>query len=274
MHLKAQEESKILPNRILIINVCLIYDFFMAGCFDFVQFFTGDKCTKYYKLGKTIGKGSYGAVKDSMDRRTHTFWAVKCINKQHLSHQDEDQVKTELKVLQMVNHENIVQFREAFNCHTTHYLVFERLDGGELFNRIVERTTHTELDAREIVRPLVNALAYLHSLNIVHGDIKPENLLFTTKDDKAPLKIIDFGSARVLSEGEVSVKPTTAGTHVYSSPELREGSLYNQSADIWSLGIITYIVLCGFHPFPKKRDIIHEVGFPSPYWDTVSKPGM
>merc|ERR1719181_726958 len=156
-------------------------------------------------------------------------------------------------------------------------LVMELVTGGELFDRIVARGNYTEKDAASLMATLCDALAYLHEQAIVHRDLKPENLLYSSPDDDAIIKVADFGLARMVS-GKDMMK-TACGTPGYVAPEVLKNQGYDSGAvDIWSVGVILYILLCGFPPFYEEElpalfdQILHaRYDFPTPWWDNISK---
>jgi serine/threonine protein kinase len=153
----------------------------------------------------------------------------------------------------------------------------ELVTGGELFNRIVELGAYTEEMAVKVVRSLLDAVAYLHSLNIAHRDLKPTNLLLKSVDDDSDVKIADFGLSKIL--GENALMQTACGTPIYVAPEVLSGEAYEREVDLWSIGVIMYILLCGFPPFFNDGT---DVGmlfdqimtgtfeFPDPYWTNIS----
>merc|ERR1719181_2095859 len=156
-------------------------------------------------------------------------------------------------------------------------LVMELVTGGELFDRIVARGNYTEKDAASLMATLCDALAYLHEQAIVHRDLKPENLLYDSPAEDADIKVADFGLARVVS-GKDMMK-TACGTPGYVAPEILKNKGYDSGAvDLWSVGVILYILLCGFPPFYEEElpalfdQILHaRYDFPSPWWDNISK---
>merc|ERR1712083_331462 len=153
----------------------------------------------------------------------------------------------------------------------------ELVTGGELFDRIVAKGNYTEGDAADLMKTLCDALAYLHEKNIVHRDLKPENLLYSSPADDATIKVADFGLARIVS-GKDMMK-TACGTPGYVAPEILKNMGYDSGAvDVWSSGVILYILLCGFPPFYEEElpalfdQILHaRYDFPSPWWDTICK---
>ncbi|RLN05693.1 hypothetical protein BBJ28_00005440 [Nothophytophthora sp. Chile5] len=239
------------------------------------DFYKKDECSKYYKLGKTLGTGSFATVKSAVSKADNSRWAVKCIDKASLTAEDEEALRVEVEVLQVVHHDNIVQLKEVFDCHKTFYMVMEEMSGGELFDRIVEKEKYSEKEASCVVKKLADALLYCHDQGIVHRDLKPENLLYQSTDESAEIKIADFGLAKLI-KGD-SLMQTACGTPGYVAPEILEGRPYGAEVDLWSLGVIAYILLCGFPPFYDENNaaLFQSIksgvyDYPSPYWDCVS----
>ncbi|KAL4130230.1 hypothetical protein PRIC2_006236 [Phytophthora ramorum] len=239
------------------------------------EFYKKDECSKYYKLGKTLGTGSFATVKSAISKADNSRWAVKCIDKASLTAEDEEALRVEVEVLQVVHHMNIVQLKEVFDCHKTFYMVMEEMSGGELFDRIVEKEKYSEKEASCVVKKLADALLYCHNQGIVHRDLKPENLLYQSTDENAEIKIADFGLAKLI-KGD-SLMQTACGTPGYVAPEILEGRPYGAEVDLWSLGVIAYILLCGFPPFYDENNaaLFQSIksgvyDYPSPYWDCVS----
>mmetsp|Transcript_75494 Transcript_75494/g.152707 ORF Transcript_75494/g.152707 Transcript_75494/m.152707 type:complete len:472 (+) Transcript_75494:89-1504(+) len=216
-------------------------------------FYKKDECSTHYKLGKTLGSGSFATVKAATRKADGTKWAVKIIAKQSLGPEDEEALKTEVAILQKVDHENIVALEQIFDCPKNFYMVMEKMTGGELFDRIVSKEKYTEDEARQVIRKIAEALKYCHDMGIVHRDLKPENFLFLSKDpiDQNQLKLIDFGLSSLMGNGKAM--STKAGTPYYVAPQVLQGS-YNHSCDIWSCGVIMYTLLCGYPPFYGKTD--------------------
>lgn len=202
---------------------------------------------------------------------------MKCIAKSSLGPEDEEALKVEVAILEKVDHPNIVALKSVFDCPKTFYMVMEKMTGGELFDRIVQKEKYTETEAKAVVHKLAGAIEYCHNLGIVHRDLKPENLLYADESDDSEIKIADFGLAKLLSDD--SMMSTACGTPGYVAPEILEGRAYTAAVDMWSLGVITYILLCGFPPFYDENNAAlfaaikaGSFDYPSPYWDSVS-PG-
>eukprot|EP00903_Cladosiphon_okamuranus_P008364 g8042.t1 len=193
--------------------------------------FTKDSCQKYYNLTRVLGKGSFATVKLAVKKADGTKWAVKVIEKTALSQEDEEALKNEVQILEAMNHPNIVRLDQVFDCQNCLYMVMELCTGGELFDRIVMKN------------------------GIVHRDLKPENLLYSDFDEeKAVLKLADFGLAKLCSEN--AMLNTACGTPGYVAPEILESRPYGKEVDMWSVGVIAYILLCGFPPFYDENSAL------------------
>ncbi|KAG7513878.1 calcium/calmodulin-dependent protein kinase type IV [Solea senegalensis] len=189
---------------------------------------------------------------------------------------DKKIVRTEIGVLLRLSHPNIIQLKEIFETDTDIALVLELVTGGELFDRIVERGYYSERDAAHVIKQILEAVAYLHENGVVHRDLKPENLLYADLSLDAPLKIADFGLSKIIDD-QVTMK-TVCGTPGYCAPEILRGNAYGPEVDMWSVGVILYILLCGFEPFfdPRGDQYMYtrilncDYEFVSPWWDDVS----
>ncbi|XP_058025439.1 calcium/calmodulin-dependent protein kinase type IV isoform X2 [Ahaetulla prasina] len=231
-----------------------------------------DTLTDYYDLESELGRGATSIVYRCRQKGTQKPFAVKILKKTV----DKKIVRTEIGVLLRLSHPNIIKLKEIFETPTEISLVLELVTGGELFDRIVEKGYYSERDAADAVKQILEAVAYLHSNGIVHRDLKPENLLYATPAPDAPLKIADFGLSKIVAD-HVTMK-TVCGTPGYCAPEILRGCAYGSEVDMWSIGIITYILLCGFEPFYDergdqymfKRILNCEYDFVSPWWDDVS----
>ncbi|XP_046895265.1 calcium/calmodulin-dependent protein kinase type 1B [Hypomesus transpacificus] len=226
-----------------------------------------------YELKEKLGEGSFSEVRVGQHRRTHRRVAVKCIRKRALKGK-EAMLENEITVLRRINHANIVSLEETFETSTKLYLVMTLVTGGELLDRILERGSYTEKDASRVIQQVLQAVQYLHQLGIVHRDLKPENLLFETPAADSKIVISDFGLSKMEDQGVLS---TACGTPAYVAPELLQQKSYGKEVDLWALGVITYILLCGYPPFYDENDshlyrqiIKAEYEFDSPYWDQIS----
>ncbi|KAI9203286.1 kinase-like domain-containing protein [Polychytrium aggregatum] len=234
---------------------------------------------KFYRKIKKLGEGSYGVVKEAIDTRDGTRVAIKTMRKSNINMSDPraiQRVKREMTILAGLKHENIVNVRDAFETNTKYYIVFDLATGGELFDRIAEKGHFTERDAARIIYTVLDALSYLHSHKIVHRDLKPENLLFKSPAPNAPLLLADFGVSNIVEDG--SMLKTVVGSPGYVAPEVIRRSGHGRPADVWSVGIIAFILLSGYHPFYHAKDapsmnqavIKADFSFEAPYWNGIS----
>ncbi|EHA48443.1 hypothetical protein MCOR27_001291 [Pyricularia oryzae] len=209
-----------------------------------------------YKVGKTLGAGSYSVVKECVHIDTGRYYAAKVINKRLMAGR-EHMVRNEIAVLKKVSmgHQNILTLVDYFETMNNLYLVTDLALGGELFDRICRKGSYYESDAVDLIRATLSAVAYLHDHGIVHRDLKPENLLFRTPEDNADLLIADFGLSRIMDEEQFHVLTTTCGTPGYMAPEIFKKTGHGKPVDIWALGVITYFLLCGYTPFDRDSDL-------------------
>lgn len=229
-----------------------------------------------YIIGDKLGEGNFSTVFACENRETGEKCAVKVINKANLDVNVES-LHQEVAILKQVDHPNIVGLLDIYETSRKVYLVMELMTGGELFDRIVERypNGYSEAMASALIKKVVSALQYLHRKGIVHRDLKPENLLYESEAEDAEIKITDFGLAK-LQRKDAMLK-TACGTPNYVAPEVILGEPYGERVDLWSVGVILYILLCGFPPFYHQdtnqlfeQIVAGKYKFPSPYWDNVS----
>ncbi len=235
--------------------------------------------TNYYVFPTILGRGHYGCVRECMHLKSKQLYAVKSIEKSKIGRLDH--LQREVYLLSKINHTGLMKMVDLFEDVEHVHIITEIYSGGELFDKIIEQKTlngcFDEWSAATIVKSLLEAVAYLHRNGIVHRDIKPENILFVTKDDDdLSVKLIDFGLARRHRKGIDASMSNPVGTAYYMSPELLRGK-YDQSCDVWSIGIVAYILLCGYPPFNGEDDpqIFETIKqgqfiFPSLSWDRVS----
>jgi calcium-dependent protein kinase len=196
--------------------------------------------------------------------------AIKVIPQTQFSHR----IEKELSLLKKICHSGIIRYISAYKDEESFYIVTEYCEGGELFNKIKGQCGIDEIEACQIMHKLLSAVKHLHDRNICHRDLKPENILFKRKNDEAQIKIIDFGLSKQLKDGERMKKKL--GTPYYLAPEILEED-YGLEVDMWSIGVITYVLLCGYPPFygegPKElfRNIYHvSYEFVDEDWSFIS----
>ncbi|XP_041836018.1 calcium/calmodulin-dependent protein kinase type 1 isoform X2 [Melanotaenia boesemani] len=227
-----------------------------------------------YDFKDTLGTGAFSEVVLAEEKRTHRLVAVKCIPKKALEGK-ENSIENEIAVLHKIKHPNIVSLEEIFESKSHLYLVMQLVSGGELFDRIIEKGFYTEKDASKLIKQILDAVKYLHDMGIVHRDLKPENLLYYSMEEDSKIMISDFGLSKI--EGSGSVMSTACGTPGYVAPEVLAQKPYSKAVDCWSIGVISYILLCGYPPFYDENDaklfeqiLKAEYEFDSPYWDDIS----
>ena len=204
-----------------------------------------------YKIEATLGKGSFATVKKAKNRATGERFAVKVLSKKKMSEEDKKAMENEIEILKQVDHPNIVKLIDVFEDERHWCLVMELMQGGELFDEILEKEHFSEYEAREATKAIIDAIAYCHEKGICHRDIKPENLLLSSKElGITSLKIADFGLARSLEEN--SLASTTCGTPGYVAPEVLMQKPYGKECDYWSIGVVTFILLSGTPPFYEE----------------------
>ncbi|XP_015795298.1 calcium/calmodulin-dependent protein kinase type 1 [Tetranychus urticae] len=234
----------------------------------------GPKVDEKYDLKDVLGTGAFSQVVLAESKeRPGELVAVKCIDKRALKGK-EDSLENEIRVLRKLNHSNIVQLKETYEDKQKVYLVMELVTGGELFDRIVEKGSYTEKDASALIRQILEAVDYMHCQGVVHRDLKPENLLYYNQDPDSKIMISDFGLSKMEDSG---VMATACGTPGYVAPEVLSQKPYGKAVDVWSIGVIAYILLCGYPPFYDENDanlfaqiVKGDFEFDSPYWDDIS----
>ncbi|KAM6151634.1 calcium/calmodulin-dependent protein kinase type 1B [Rhynchocyon petersi] len=221
------------------------------------------------EIRKKLGSGAFSEVMFAQERASTRLVALKCIPKKALRGK-EALVENEIAVLRRDSHPNIVALEDVHESPSHLYLAMELVTGGELFDRIMERGSYTEKDASHLVGQVLGAVSYLHSLGIAHQDLKPENLLYATPLEDSKIMVSDFGLSKIQAGNMLA--------HPGISPELLEQKPYRKVVDVWALGVICYILLCGYPPFydesdPKLFSQILRASYEldSPFWDDISE---
>ena len=214
------------------------------------------KLSDYYKILNELGQGSYGNVKLVQHLKLGDIRAMKIIEKKNSSCQNE------IEILRMISHPNIVNIYEIFEDSKNFYIMYEYIQGGELIEAITDVGYFDEKNASQVLKQILNAVHYLHSMKIMHRDLKPENILIVNKENFF-LKVIDFGSGKIFKKN--NYETTIVGTPYYIAPEVL-GKRYNEKCDIWSCGVILYILLCGYPPFIGKnnKELYSAIQFQEP----------
>ncbi|CEM12751.1 unnamed protein product [Vitrella brassicaformis CCMP3155] len=221
----------------------------------FVSGRTG-KITDSYRMGEKLGDGAFGCVRKAVHRETNQVRAVKTISKQAVAKGDEkEKLFAEVAALKELDHPNIMNLFEFYEDQKHYHLVSELLTGGELFDKVIEMNHFSEAMAAESIAQVLSGVVYCHKRNIVHRDLKPENLLLESKAEGAPIKIIDFGTAKLFprDNGKGMLMSQKLGTPYYVAPEVLRGR-YDEKCDVWSSGVILYILLVGYPPFNGEDD--------------------
>lgn len=228
-----------------------------------------------YDVHEIIGSGSWAVVYKASRIDNDKMVAVKVIDKEHESHFKKN--KQEISILENSNHPNIVKYYEKFEGTEKIYLVLELLEGRELLDRIVVNGCYSELQAAKALQQVASAIEYLHAKGIIHRDIKPENLIYESMAEDAILKLTDFGLSAYIDKSINGVLNTPCGTPTYVAPEILLVEPYDESVDIWSIGVLLYIVLCGYPPFTSNvRSILYQqittgnYEYEEPFWTNVS----
>ena len=230
----------------------------------------------YVILPRVLGEGHYGKVRECVRRGTRLAFACKSIDKSKIGRLDH--LQREVHLLSVMNHNGIMRMVDCYEDPEHVHIITEKYTGGELFEKIIDSTTAggclSEKNTSGIIRSLLEAVDYLHENHIVHRDIKPENILFESEREDA-IKLIDFGLSR-RHDGDEAPMSNPVGTAYYMSPELLKGR-YDKSCDIWSVGVVTYILLCGYPPFngQSDQDIFESIKrghfeFPAQAWSGKS----
>uniref|UniRef100_A0A672LWJ3 calcium/calmodulin-dependent protein kinase n=1 Tax=Sinocyclocheilus grahami TaxID=75366 RepID=A0A672LWJ3_SINGR len=233
-------------------------------------------CTRFtdeYQLYEELGKGAFSVVRRCVKLCTGQEYAAKIINTKKLSARDHQKLEREARICRLLKHPNIVRLHDSISEEGFHYLLFDLVTGGELFEDIVAREYYIYFDC---IQQILEAVLHCHQMGVVHRDLKPENLLLASKCKNAAVKLADFGLA-IEVQGDQQAWFGFAGTPGYLSPEVLRKEAYGKPVDIWACGVILYILLVGYPPFwdEDQHKLYQQIkagayDFPSPEWDTVT----
>jgi len=220
---------------------------------DFIREKSGNINKEYSLLPQAIGRGAYGEVRRALHKKTNVLRAVKIIYKDASDKEDHERLINEVNILRNLDHPNIMKIIEFYQDEKAFHIVTEFYNGGELFDKITEMKNFSEKQAAIAMKQILSAVNYCHQNNIVHRDLKPENILYESKRDDAQLKIIDFGTSKAYTHN--TKMNQKFGTPYYIAPEVLKRK-YTEKCDVWSCGVIMYILLCGYPPFNGDNDKI------------------
>uniref|UniRef100_A0A914GYX1 Calcium/calmodulin-dependent protein kinase type II n=1 Tax=Globodera rostochiensis TaxID=31243 RepID=A0A914GYX1_GLORO len=234
------------------------------------------KFSDNYDVKEELGKGAFSVVRRCAHKTTNMEYAAKIINTRKLSARDFQKLEREGRICRKLKHQNIVRLHDSIQEEGFHYLVFDLVTGGELFEDIVAREYYSEADASQCIQQILESIAYCHDNSVVHRDLKPENLLLASRAKGAAVKLADFGLA-IEVQGSSESWYGFAGTPGYLSPEVLKKDPYGKPVDIWACGVILYILLVGYPPFwdEDQHRLYAQIkngayDYPSPEWDTVT----
>ena len=230
-----------------------------------------------YIIVKEIGSGAFSRCLKVKNKITGVSFACKELSKKNVS--DYKGLMAEVNLMIKLDHPNIIKLYEVYENESYIYLIMEYCRGGELFDRVIAKTEkgqqYTEKEAASLFKQIMSAINYCHKNGIVHRDLKPENLLFLSKSENSPIKVIDFGMSKRF-DSTTKIMNERVGTAYYISPEVLKGK-YDEKCDIWSAGVILYIIICGYPCFNGDTDdeifkaiLKGKIQFPSPEWDNIS----
>ena len=230
-----------------------------------------------YEIRQVLGKGKFGLVKLGIHRGNGRKVAIKIINKKLVTAIDVQQVKTEIDILKIAKHPNIIQLYDVLENENYIYIIMEYCAGGDLFSYIEKRGFRLpETRAAEIIHKLSTAVFFLHEYGVVHRDLKPENILMTDNSPNADIRLVDFGLGKIIGPGEMCTDPF--GTFSYVAPEVLKEKPYSFKVDLFAIGIIAYLLVAGFLPFDHEtsekeiaRQTVYEpTPFPTSVWKNIS----
>ena len=227
-----------------------------------------------YAVGEILGKGTYATVRSCTNRKSGLKFAVKIVDRKTVSKSSESSFRQEVKIMQMLDHPNIIKCYDFFEEEKYFYLVEEFVDGGELYDRIAAKHVYNEREARDLINILLSTIAYCHNKDIVHRDLKLENLLLAHEGDDAEIKVADWGFATLCESDSLT---QVCGSLDYIAPEILQREKYGKAVDMWSVGVVTYMLLGGRPPFQAADETVSvwkikhcEYEFDKAHWWDVS----
>jgi len=227
-----------------------------------------------YAVGELLGEGAFAKVYRGTHQKSGEQVAIKVIDKSTVGNEVSSLV-AEVDILKKVKHKYVIELKDLYETKQELFIVTELAKGGELFNRILDKGAYSEKDAALLTKRILQGLCYLHERGIVHRDLKPENLLLANENDDFDIRIADFGLSKII--GNTTLIQSLAGSPNYVAPEVLDGLGYREWADMWSVGVITYILLCGYPPFACEdtRDLLEMIQaadyeYDPDYWSDIS----
>ncbi|AFZ81416.1 protein kinase domain-containing protein [Theileria equi strain WA] len=230
--------------------------------------------TNMYELREQIGQGKFSIVYRAIYKETGEEYAIKIIDKTRITAQERELLRSEISILKLLKHIHVIYLKDIIDMKDSLYIVMELVRGGELYDLIHTEHRLTEEHTHKIITQLLHTVAYLHKCGIMHRDLKPENLLLTDKTECATIKLTDFGLSTLCGPNDVLTQP--CGTLAYVAPEVLTMQGYNQKADVWSIGVIMYLLIRGRLPFAVKKSQTSHVWdhyrltFDGQLWHTIS----
>ena len=211
-----------------------------------------------YKIGKILGRGGFSEVRLLTHLETKVEYAVKILRKNQYTAKNEENFHAEIEILRSLDHPNIIKIIEYFEDEKRLYIVMEKCEGGELYEQILQANHFSEDAAARLMKQLLSAVWYIHERQVVHRDIKPENIMFETRGELFNIKLIDFGVSMKLKDSKSTNE--IVGAVFYISPEALNGK-YSAKCDLWSCGVIAYMLLCGVPPFAgeNEREVFKKI---------------
>jgi len=221
---------------------------------EFIKRLVGySNISDFYAIQNVIGKGKFSVVSSAIHKKSGKKVAVKIVQKEAMNEQDMELLFREIEILKLCQHVNIIRLLDIFESKDYMYIILEFIEGGDLFTHLEKRKFRvSEERASKIIKSISSAVMYLHSFGIVHRDLKPENILMTSLNDDSDVKVVDFGLSKIIGPSEKCIEPF--GTLSYVAPEVLQQKYYGKTVDIWSIGVITYLMLAGYIPFDDEKE--------------------